>query len=250
MPAREYDASLWETTDGLGLNHENATIAAMSFVIDNKYKAGAIVAKITWQAEGGGDPKEEIYSLGSGMYEVAESGDLLETEDGSAPKMNRSSKFGRLVDSVFDVGAAPEIGDPFYAPNWVGTQWKVYRVDDSIKFKDRDDKVEFSVVLVEEYHGKVTKKAGKATKATKATAKRPGDEAAEYLKSVPDAEDDGPITAKLRAKLLELAVAAEDGDAFTEAAWELLDVKKSTEVQNYLLTSGDDLYAELVAEAA
>jgi hypothetical protein len=238
--------SEWETSSGLPLDGATVTVTGAEFGYNAELGAGVVCMNMTFQIEDG-EEVEQSFSVGRNGEPSRDGNELV----GAPAKFPQRSNYGRLIDSVRAIVDHPGqvIGSPKLAGGWVGTQWVMGTVPiESTNPTTGESKTRDALVFTE-YVGTAGGKAGKA----KATAKKaPAKKAAPTAALDEDEGDDGDdgdeggdeapsapngIDPKLWGRLVKLALAHEDHDAFSDAALELDEVDSNRAAQKAVLVT-------------
>jgi hypothetical protein len=144
---------------GLPLADTNAVITNAEFKFDTAYSADACVIAITFQPEDGGEPQEQLYSVGKN-FEPLERGSALGHTSGKSVNINGQSNYGRFLSHAaqcegFKEHAGETKADPFQAALWIGTKWHLTTVEYSTRNPSQADSVEKvrSAVVPDEFLG-------------------------------------------------------------------------------------------------
>lgn len=232
----------WETSTGLPLDGETATIVAAEFGYNAQIGSGVVCMNMTFRVDGMDEDIEQSFSCGTG--EPSRDGQTL---DGAPAKFSSRSNYGRLIDSVRALVDHPGeiIGSPKQAGGWVGTKWTIGTVQVETTNPSKPEagtKVKDALVFTA-FHGKEGKAAGKGKAAKTSTSKA--------AKPAPESDDDdetagGDETAgenpagidqALWDKLVKLAKASDTHDEFSDTALEMKAVDADAKAQKAVIST-------------
>lgn len=240
----------WETTSGLPLDGAVATITAAEFGYNASIGAGVVCFNVTFTTEDDEQEIEQSFSVGKNGEPSRDGSELI----GGPKKFPSRTNYGRLIDSVVAIVDHPGevIGSPKQAAGWIGTKWTIGTVPVETTNPNATDpatatKIKDAFVFTE-YHGKegAKTKAAAKSKASTGPAKKAAKSAPEPDETDDAAADDGDgdpwdvlgVDEVLWKRLVKMAKAADNHDAWSDEALELEEVDKGGRaVQAAVLTT-------------
>jgi hypothetical protein len=214
----------WATSAGLPLaGGQEVTIKDFSFGFNTKLGEN-LCANIIFTIDETGDEADQWFSCGKGWEAVDRGARAVKNSGNGKQTFNNQTNFGRLIDSVANIGAGPAIGargPATSAATWIGTKWTT----DTTPVKTTNpatgaESVKDAVVFVA-FNGVVE---GQAAAATNGASKAAGGK----TKSKAAAE----LDADLLATLTELASTSTDHDDFMGKALDIAAVADSVSATN------------------
>lgn len=230
----EEEFDQFKLSSGLPLSGATVVLTGAEFCYDNTYNADVCVARLTFQPEDG-DEASQLYSVGK-QFEPTDRGSKLAHKSGKQAHLNDNSNYGRWVKAFTEMdGAADAMAEtrtrgsgPFDAEWMVGMSFKLGDLPlPDTNFKEGTNKTGRTLIVPVEYlgangeapapkkGGKLAPRGGKASLSATAAAAAGGD------------EDFGIDDADVLKKLIKAAIAADDFDAFTDAALEVDGVQEN-----------------------
>lgn len=225
----EEDFDPFKLTSGLPLSGAEVTVTGIIYGYDAQYGAENCIAMVTFDVDGS-EPNTQFYSVGKNFEPGDREQKTLVHKSGKPANLNDNSNYGRMVgamtstmkgkeDFMAAVRAKADEVMPVFHGDWLnGFRFKMGDLP-WINNLEKDETKRNKILIVPvEFLGTADEPKKIAPAAKKLAPKAPGKTIAEAVADDAADEDFGIDDPSVLKQLIKAAKAADDFDAFTDAA--------------------------------